>query len=200
MSDASTAEQQQGDGQGQSVPEPPASDGTDGAEQVTVSREAWDNVRAAANRKTDAEAIQRENAILKAGIREDAPEFKLLKNYGGDDFDDVLAQYAQGSSQQQQEGEQVGQQQQPQSEGPALQQGEADQTRERQQLSSGAQPEGAGQQEDPYHSMQQTFEQRMGEGATREAAMGQALGDLLASNDPRTVVQGEAAFDESEVR
>lgn len=76
------------------------------------------------------------------------------------------------------------------------------------EASGGQQQQGGDQQpsqqqptgKDPWQEARELSEQRQDEGATREDGMSAAIGHALASNDPRTFVDHEEAFDQSEVQ
>lgn len=74
------------------------------------------------------------------------------------------------------------------------------------EASGGQQQQGGQKQQsqpsgkDPWVEARELFEQREAEGATREAGAAEAIAYALASNDPRTFVDRERAFDQSEVQ
>lgn len=162
-----------------------------------VSDEAWSNVKSAADRKTNAERVARENKMLRAGVSPEtleSDEGKALLDSNMDD--DVVVKMAQrldggagdeGAGEAGEEGTGV--------EDPQLQEGEESQSRERQRLAQGAQPDDGQNQADPYETAKATFDQALARGAKKDVALGQAIGEILTSEDPRTNVQSAQVYD-----
>lgn len=155
---------------------------------VRVSKEAWENVRGAADRSKDtgaeAEKLRRENAILKAvpGADLDDERVKNLVTSNLDN-DTVVAMVEAITS--------PGDPAKPPA--PDLDDDERGQTRERTGLAAGADPGG---QDDPnkpgpHEQALAAFQQHVDDGGTREDAFSIAIGTVMASDDQRAFVAPE---------
>lgn len=177
-----------------SVQEPAANSGGGGEPEVDddgymrVSKEAWDNIKGAADRSKDtgveAEKLRRENAILKSvpGANLDDDRVKNLVNSNLDN--DTVVQMVEALTT-------PGDPSKPAE--PEIGDDERGQTRERTGLAAGADPGG---QDDPnkpgpHEEALTAHQQHVDAGGTREDAFAIAIGTVMASEDPRAFVAPE---------
>ncbi|QBI19348.1 hypothetical protein ER308_07180 [Egibacter rhizosphaerae] len=181
MGDEQTAQAQ--DGGGDNEPQ------TDENGNIVISREAFDNLRSAANRREDTQRVKRENFLLKKGVDPEGETGQMLMGIEGEIPDQLVDQLAaQGQQATQVEGSEGSGGEESQSEGPELSDSERQSTEIRQGVASGTSPEGDNQA-DPYEQIIGQANEQITQGATREDAVGNAIGAVIASDDPRTIAQ-----------
>lgn len=164
-----------------------------------VTDEAWNNVKGAADRKVNAERIQRENAILRAGIPASILETDegkaLLESQGmSDEIVVAMAKALAGSKPAEQPADETPGQE-PVVPNPELSEGEQRQAEERQRLAAGAAAPDAGATPDPYAAAVDNYQKAVAAGARKDVAMGAAIGEVLMSNDARVIVPEDQRTD-----
>lgn len=165
-----------------------------------VTDEAWNNVKGAADRKIAAAAIQRENAILKAGVpaailETDEGKALLASDGMSDEIVVAMAKALAGNGQQPaaetpgtgEENDDV--------DNPELSDEERRQAEERQRLATGGGAPDAGSTPDPYATAADNYTKSIAGGARKDIAMGAAIGEIFGSQDQRVLVPEDQRTD-----
>lgn len=159
-----------------------------------VSDEAFTNLKGAADRKLDAARIARENKLLRSGVPAEvleSDEGKALLNSQGIDEELLVVMAKKLAGEPAPAGEEEG----TVTPDPTLSEGEDASTAERQALATGSSVTESGGEVDPYSAAHEQFKADLAAGGRKEVALGNAIGVLMQSNDARTFIPEDAAWD-----
>jgi hypothetical protein len=167
--------------------------GEDG--RVNVSKEAWENVRGAAERGSEAakEAarLKRENAVLKSVPGADLEAEDVKKLIGSDLDDDTVVNMIRSLTK---PGEQAA------PENPEIPADERGSTGERAGLAAGAEAGGdEGQRPNPHEDAVAAFHEHVKQGGKKDDGFALAISKVMSTDDPRALVPPEHRADLAEL-